>query len=485
MISDAEFLKWLRRDERKVLLVEIGYYDPVDGSTGTFFLSDRGYNTNLSPGVEHRIYTDDVVVVPSTRRTLGTGRASRGELEVDNTAGQYDSWLTRYKFDGRDFRMLYGSPSWEYADFRVVFVGITKDRAARGPNRLVFRFREPEDFLDVPLNTATIAAGPNKGDYQPVAYGACFNVPAVLLDGPTHVYQVSDVAMHAVSFVKDEGKGPVGHTADLAAGTITLASPATGNITVDLVGAQVSGIPLLRAGAIVHHIITTRTALPAEYYDSVAFSALDAEVDWEHNLWAKGSMTARQAIESILESVNAKLSRTPAGQITVIRYGEPADEASEFIGLDDYERNTLQPVRSELPWKRARLGYRRNYFVQESLDTVLTEAERATLSREYMVATATNAVTSMHPLAVEPELIETTLTDQADAEALLALQLEMHSVERFWFELSAYAILFQYAVGVTVNLTSSRYGLSEGKNFLVWDTDSDLTKARVRLTLWC
>ena len=484
MITDAAYLDWLRSSDRKVLLVELEYYDPVAEDTGTFYLSDKGYNTNLSPTVQHREYPDDVRKVPSARRTLGQGRPSRGELVVDNTNGAHDDWLTRYKFDGRAIRLLYGAPTWLYEDFRVVYAGITKDRAARGIQELVFKFRDPEDFLDVPLHNATIASGPNAGDYQPVAYGYCYNVPAVLLDGTTHVYQVSDVAFTSVVLVKDEGKGPVGHTVDLAAGTITLTSAAVGNITVDLIGAKVGGTTLLKAGEIVDHIITTRTSLPAELYDSSAFVALDAAITWEHNLWSAGNVTALKAIEQLLASVNARLSRTPEGLVTVVSLAEPGLMAEEAITPDDYKVNTLQPIKAELPWNKARLGYRKNYFVQESLDTTLTEAERASLAREYLIVVDDNGVAGMHPLASEPDLIETTLTNQADAQALLTELLSIHSVERFWFELQAFAVMFQYGIGTTVSLTNHRYGLSAGSNFVVWDTDHDLTGGSSRLTLW-
>lgn len=484
MITDEQYQAWLRSNAAKVLLAEIDYYDTVAEEIGTLYISNKGYNTNLSAGVEHRPYPDYIRSVPSAKRTLGSGRPSRGELVVDNTAGARDHWLTQYKFDGRKVRLLYGSPTWEYSDFRLVFIGVTKSRYGRGTKELVFKLREPEDFLDQPIQSATVASGPSAGDYLPIAYGDCFNVTPLLINGTTHVYQVSDIEIHAVTLVKDNGAGPVAHTADLVAGTITLTGAPVGNITADIVGVKISGAALVKAGEIIDHIITTRTDLPSEYYDAAAFTALDVEIDWEHNVYVSGRTTARQVIDQILESIGAKLSRTETGAITVVRLAEPLIAADVDIGPDDMRVDTLVASSTELPWKRARLGYRRNWTVQESLDTTLTEADRAALAREYSIVEGSNAVTTVHPLATEPELITTTLTLQADADARTAQLLALHAVERYWFELEVYAALYQYPLGVTAQLTHHRYGFAAGENCVVYDTDSVFTQGRARLSLW-
>lgn len=484
MITDTEYLAWLRSDEPKVLLAEMDFYDPVTETTGTMYISDRGYNTNWSAGVEHRNYPDHITSVPSARRTLGSGRPSRGELIVDNTDGQRDAWLVRYKWDGRKVRMLYGSPSWEYSDFRQVFLGVVKTRSARGTRELVFKLREPEDYLNRPIQSATIASGPNEGDYQPICYGTCFNVSPVLIDGTTHVYQISDIEISSVTVVKDNGKGPVAHTTDLSAGTITLSGSPVGAITCDVVGAKVGGTVLVKAGEIIDHIITERTELPAEFYDSSAFDNLDTEISWAHNLFISGSMTARQAIDMILDSVGAKLSRTESGAITVVKIAAPGVSPDISIGRDDFRLNSLVATATQLPWLKARLGYGRNWTVQESLDTLLTATERAALTREYAIVTDSNDLDDVHPLAAEPELIGTTLTNQADAEARLTELMALHSVERFMFELQVYAVLYQFSIGRTVKLTTNRYGFDAGLNCVCYDMDSEFTSGRARVTLW-
>lgn len=484
MITDAQYLAWLRSQAPKVLLAEMDYYDTVTESVGTAYISDRGYNTNWSDGVEHRPYPDYLKGVPSARRTLGSGRPARGELIIDNTAGERDHWLTQYKWDGRKVRLLYGDPSWEYADFRLVFIGVTKSRYARGTQDLLFKLREPEDFLDQPIQSATIASGPNAGDYVPIAYGDCFNVTPVLIDGTTHLYQVSDVPIDAVTLVKDNGASPVAHTADLAAGKITLSGSPVGNITADIIGAKVGGAALVKAGEIIDHIITTRTDLPSEFYDASAFTALDAAIDWEHNVYINQRTTARQVIDQILESVGAKLSRTELGAITVVRLAEPLAAPDVLIGPDDIREGTLVASAIELPWKRARLGYRRNWTVQESLTTTLTEDVRAALGREYVIVEDSNAITSVHPLAIEPDLIPTTLTLQVDAETRTAQLLALHAVERYRFDVEVYAVLYQFALGVTAQVTHQRYGFNEGANCVVYDMDSVFTSGKARLSLW-
>ncbi|MDX1491272.1 MAG: hypothetical protein R3332_08295 [Pseudohongiellaceae bacterium] len=484
MISDSQYAAWLRSNSPKVLLAEIDFYDTVNDEVGTLYISDKGYNTNWSAGVEHRPYPDHIVAVPSAKRSLSNGRASRGELIVDNTGGVRDHWLTQYKFDGRKIAFLYGSPDWEYSDFRLVFIGVVKQRFGRGKNSLVLKFREPEDYLEQPIQSQTLASGPNAGDYVPIIYGDCFNISPVLLDGATHVYQFSDIEATSVSLVKDNGKGPVSHTVDLAAGTVTLTGAPVGNITIDAVGAKVTGTTLVKAGEIIDHIISTRTNLPAEFYDDAAFDALDVEIAWEHNLYVSARKTARQVIDEVLKSIGAKLSRNESGAITVVRLGEPLEVADVTIGVDDIRLDSLVATTTELPWSKARLGYRRNYTVQESLDTTLTATERAELAREYSIVEDENDIAAIHPLATEPELIATTLTTQSGAAERLSAEMALHSVERYFFELQVYAALYQHRLGNTISLVHPRYGFSSGQNCVVYDSDSVFTSGKARLKLW-
>lgn len=482
MISDAEFELFLKSNDRKVTLVEL---DCWDGSQEvTLYGSDKGYNTNLSPGVEHRPYTSFVNKLPSKKQSLASGSRSGGEIVIDNSNGIRDSWIHTYKFDGRQVVFKYGSPNWEYADFRQVGVNIVESRYSRKRDEITLKLRDPEAYLDFPLQPSLVTTGPNTGERLPVGYGLINSAPAVLIDPVTHKYQIHDAEIEQIVAVQDDRVDVASFTPSIIDGTFTLGAQPAGNVTCTFKGAKVGGVFLEKAGEIIDHIITTRTNLPGGLYDSAAFIALDAAIDWKHNIFVDDGETARQVIEKILGSMGAKLIRARDGKISVARLTLPSVSADQVIRLDDVKKNQFKPVKVQAPWIRARLGYAKNYSVATNLDTSLTEAERAAAKREYSIVSASNAIAALHPLAVEPELIETTLTEEAAATARLTEEMALRAVERFVYELIMYASVFLFKVGDTVQLFNPRFGFAAGKNALVYSQDDATTNGTSRVEIW-
>ena len=481
-MTDAEFNAFLRSNDTKVLLMELKVWDGA--AEQTIYGSDRGYNTNMSPGVEHRVYPQIIKTVPSFRQSLRSGQRSLGEIVIDNTSGEHDNWITTYKFDGREVRFLIGSPSWLYADFQQVLIGVVESRSARRRDEIVLKLGDPELYLDQPIQTSLIDAGPNTGDFEPIAYGQINSAKAVLIDGPTHKYQVSDIAIDSFVAVKDNRVNVASYSGTIADGTFTLGAQPAGDITVSFKGAKVGGVLLEKAGEIINHIITTRTSLPSALYDAAAFTALDAAVSWKHNIYITESLTARQAINTLLDSIGAKLVRSRDGKISVARLRAPAVTADLAIDRDDVKFGMFKPVDIDPPWIRARLGYAKNYSVETDLATAITEAERAAAGRDFDVVTATNDIATAHPLAIEPDLIETTLTLEADATARLTELMTLHAVERFVYELVAYAITYRISVGETLSVTNPRFGFSGGVNGLVLSQDDSPTTGKSRIQIW-
>lgn len=481
-MTDEEFNTFLRSNDKKVLLLELKYWD--GDSEETLYVSDKGYNTNLSPGVEHRLYPAVIKKVPSNKQSLVSNLRSSGEVVFNNIDGELDIWITDYKFDGREAVFLYGSPDWLYAEFRQVSVSIVESRTARQRDQVVLKLRDPEVYLDQPIQTALVATGPNTGDYEPIAYGQINNASAVLLDGTTHKYKISDIAIDSITTVKDQQVNVAGYTADIANGEFTLNAQPNGKVTVDFKGAKVGGTLLEKAGDIIDHIITTRTNLPGALYDAAAFTALDVDITWKHNLYVPENATARQVINRILDSIGAKLIRTRDGKIGIARLKAPAVTEILEIGSDDIKRKSLKPVKIEPPWIRARLGYAKNYTVQSSLDTTITEAVRAAAEREFDIVSDSNAIAAAHPLAIEPDLIETTLTLQADATSRLTELMLLRAVERFVYECQAYSIAYVLSVGETVKLINQRFGLAAGTNALIYLQDDAPTRGKSKVQLW-
>ena len=283
-ISDADFAAWLRtRDVARCYLVEAGYgYDSGGVQEAVEYASDIGYVSHATDTPALTCYPDILAAIPTIQ--FSADAMTVGEIEIDNSMGVRDEWLTRY-WDGRAFTLLIGAPGWARADFRPVLSGTLAGLSASSQDRLVWRVRDNRVLLDKPCQ-------PNKypenadhptaidGRPKPLCLGYCYNVEPVWIppDGT-----VTDIA---VTLAHDGGTDTATATSASAHGR------AIGDI-IEINAASVEGY----GGVYVVATVPTATTLTYDLVSGVELGAAAATL-------SAGSLTY-QVHDGPIEAITA------------------------------------------------------------------------------------------------------------------------------------------------------------------------------------
>lgn len=464
-ISDSQYTAWLVADNReRMVLVEVDAYS--GGSVVTRYLSNRGFVSAPTDTPANVAYDEILLDVPYLRSAMadalrGRSLVSYGDLDVDNSSGVRDSWLTD-AWDGRPLRMYLGDPSWARADFRLVFSGVVADIVASGTSTLTLKLRDRQYLLDVPLQVNLVGGtGPAKDQRIPVCYGQVFNVEPVLIDAAARKYQWHDGQVQSVDAVYQDGAAIGTYTADLTAGTITLTAAATGRITLDGKGSKTGGVYVDKTGDIVSRLVQERAGWVSGDIDSASIAALNTDVPGAVGLYvSEDSATVMSALDTLITGAGGYYCIGRDGKLTVGQFKAPAGTPVLTLGDDDIEQGRIELLRRIVPLKSVRVGYARFHSTIDSgAAAALTEAQRQRLRDEYLVARATASPTGFL-LAVDGDLQPSCFVASADASTEATRRAALWGQLRRVFRVSGFLAAQQVRLGDVVGLELSRHGLA-------------------------
>lgn len=486
-ISDAQYQAWLGRDgERRVLLVEAQAYS--GGSVVTRYLASAPFVSGPAATPANIAYDDIVRGVPQYRSIMsdvfsGQTRPSWGEMDIDNSGGVRDSWLND-AWDGRPLQLYLGSPDWARDDFRLILSGVTDDIVARSRDVLQLKIRDKQQLLNVPVSTALIGgSSANAGKPEPACWGECYNVRAVLIDAATRRYKVHGGAVSAITTVYCGGVS-VAFTAYLASGEFTLTSAANGEVTADIKGDS-SGGYVDTVGAIVQRIVTSRTSVTASDIDSASFTAFAALCPQKVGIYAGDRQNVLALLDDLVGSVGAWYGFGRDGKLRIGRLDAPSGSPVLDLTADDIEQGGLSVKRRILPCATIRVGYRRNWAPTSSPATSITDAARAALAADYLIASATDAsVKTAYLLAREPDREPTLLVSSSDAAAEATRRLNLRKVLRYVFEARCFTAPQRLELGQVVRLTHPRFDFAAGRLAVIVGIVESPTSNRINLELW-
>jgi hypothetical protein len=487
-ISDAQYAAWLRADnQQRALLVEAEAYS--GGSVVTRYMSTHGFVSTPSDSPANTAYDEIVLEVPQIRSQMaealrGRSLVSYGDIDVDNSSGVRDSWLTD-AWDGRPIRLYVGDPSWPKSDFRLVFSGAVEDIRARDSATLTLRIRDRQRLLDVPACTTLIGGTDSTKDARrPICYGEVKNVRPVLIDSALRRYAVHDGQIQAVDAVYVDGASIATWTADLTAGTITLTAALTGALTADVRGSKTGGTYVTTAADILQRLVTERTTLTASDIDSASISALNTAIGATVGLYVdRDSTTVLQALDTLLTGIGGYYVIGRDGKLAVGQFAAPSGAAVLTLDADDVEENSVELVRRILPSKSVRLGYARFWDTSSNGASGLTEAQRERLQQPYLVAKATNTITG-HLLAVDEDLQPTCLVSGTAAATEASRQATLYGQLRYVYRLVGFTAAQQVKLGDVLALSLGRFGLSSSTLVRVVGLRESLTGGRIELEVF-
>lgn len=516
-LTEQQFQAWLESDAAiRCTLVEVQVYN--GSSEQTLYLSTKNYvtgssdtpsNTTYLPVLSTSVQFSESIIVD------GSVDLSFGGLVIDNYNGEYDSWLN-YVWANRPIKIYFGDVRAPRGDFTLIFSGIVSGITSGDSQSInlaisdvMARFNVPitEEKLGnyyqgniVPLSTYT---NPNRDQVKPLVFGEVHNITPLLIDPTELEYMVHNGPIESIIEIRDNGVPLIsgsGYTVDLVKGTFKLLANPAGTITcsvqgdsytVDSAGTTVAGYsnkPVRLVQRILRAYGRTLDGVPqdpllASEMDLTTFNTFNTANQQSVGVYISTKENVLDVCNQIAQSVGLTLRANRTGSITLAKVQAPIS-GGVLVSDDKLLEDSVELV-SELPVVASvKLGYCRNYTIQDGLLTGIPEAHKDLFAQEWLVKVVyDSAVKQLYKLSAEPEQIDTLmLTDNASEVTNEATRLlNLYKVPRRIYRLVGTQSLISIAVGSMITLKYGRFNLSAGVPAQVLLSEIDWDSGQVTL----
>lgn len=509
-------------DARRYYLLEVEPYDPEAEATVT-----RTYGAGLSRLLDRdvlwhpylvdafnassELFDGPLGIAGAARIAFGAIKVAVGEESERNyTLRDEFSWL---EWNQRAVRVwLGGDPDdgWTFADYVPVFTGLAEE-LMWDENAFTIVVRDPNVRMEQPIQ-ANLYAGTGgdeggedlEGKPKPIALGRPKNVSPVLVDRTNLVYQVHDGPIVAVDAVYDKGDAytnagdlPGGipdvrswsqvtgsYITDLSKGLIRLGtSPqggAGGLVTADVQGDSDGGSLNELQGSMIRRILTERAGFSESELDLASFAALDA-TGRPVSIYVSSGFTVAQVVDSIL---------LPRGYRTFDSNGRVVVGRVEFktpaLTLQPPRIASIVRDRTRLPSWRISMGYGRNWttMAESDLAAVGLDLDADFATNEFRRVTASDASIQTRVPGAHDDAIDTVWNDADDAQAEVDDLHDLLGPRRDLYRVVATRVQFSIRPAQTIRLKHERFGLRDGKSFIVLGVTENTSTGRTTLALW-
>lgn len=475
--TDAEFDAWLKSPKAmRTTLVEADVKLALDGSVITRHLSSRPYITGQLDSPASTNYIARITGGIKFSRSLsleGTTSLSFGDIELINTNGALDSWLDDY-WVNRQIRVLVGDASWPRQDFRVMYVGQLTGVDSRKRDRINLKLSDALQKLNTPVTELKVGgSGARADDLRPLLFGECHNISPVLIDSTVNEYMVHNGSIESIIEVRDNGV-PVSFTPDLANGKFRLNQQPAGTITASAQGAKPTTLSsgstyTNKIGDIIYSLMidwgNAATRPVALDIDTASVVQFNTDHPQPVGIYLEDRQNVLDVCNQLAASVGARLYVNRAGKISLVQLSLPwAGATTATVTAADMVDHTLEPKQMVDVAAGTKIGYCKNWTVQDGLTTGLIQEHVALFGEEWLSMTATDSTAAAnYNLYTDPSLIETNLLVASDALAEANRRLAIFSTQRKVFKFTGLPTLSNVNLGDYVQVTHPRFGLSGGK----------------------
>jgi len=458
----------------------------INGVETVIRLASRGFTTGPTeapPNVEYDSIIQNGVSLNESVSVSGSASMSYGDIELDNSDGEYDHWLQGV-WVNRPMTVLHGDVRWLRADFVPVFVGVVADIDSRARNRINVKFRDKLQLLNTAVNEVKLGGlTDNKERLLPVLLGECHNVEPLLIDPAEHEYQINIGNTEGIIEVRDDGV-PVGVSATLSTGKFKLVAQPVGQITVSAQG--VKSVTYVNSAVGLIKLLVKNYGLAQHRFtdadlDLTSLQAFDLKNPYPLGYYIADKSNVLAVCQELAASVGAMVIVSRLGKLRLIQVNPAYDPnlVVADITIEDMLNRSLKVVEKLDVFASVKLGYCKNWTVQAKLESGIPVEHKNLFKEEWLDYTAKNAtVAADYRLHVTPEREETFLLAEADAITEAVRRLDLMGTPRCIYQYDGFANSTALELGTVVRITHDRFGLKNGKLGLVVGLQTNFLKSR-------
>lgn len=483
-VSDAEYAAWLSSPSAmRCVLIEASVN--VGGSEVVRYMSDKGYVTSPTDTPSNTNYR--AIIVGGVKLTESLSIDSNptltwGNIEIANVNGEFDSWLSDI-WNNRQVSVYFGDMKWARSDFRLVFKGMASSISSQRRDRLNIILADSLQRLNTPMTDTRLGGTTsNKDKLLPLTFGECHNVSPLLVDPVLHDYQVHQGAIESIIEVRDNG-APITVTPTLSTGKFRLSGSPVGTITASVQGNKPSTYDNSIAGNIkyiVKNYGTSSNRLTDSDIDLTNFSNFASANTAPIGVYLSERANVLEVCQQIAGSVGAQVTMSRLGLLQLLRIDFPPSGTPTLITASDMLERNLSVDSMVNVTPSIKIGYCKNWTVQNNLQTVIPEEHKALFALEYLTTTQSDStVATNYKMLVEPTEKDTLLLTTSDANTEASRQLTNTKTQRTVYKFTGFAKMLSLTLGQAVTLKHNRYGLSSGKTGVVVGLEPDWINYRV------
>jgi len=516
-----EIQSWLiSPDAIKVILVEVSEVNVSSNlfDTSTIYLSSRPYISEN--GINYNPCIVGGISYSESLNLKNTSSLNYGDIELDNTDGSNDTYLTYY-WKNRPLNIYIGDVRWPRTDFSLVFSGIVSNIFVRNRNTLNIGLLDTMARLNVAISEETYEYTGSIGNIipgytgsfvrregledvlKPITFGECFNVTPVLISegylGTTGaLYQFHNGIAERVIEPRDNG-APVDWGDVLNAGSFYLTHSSYGTITASVQGYWGSSY---KGGTdykdrLFDIIGTILTKYGGDYKLS------NSDIDFpsytgSNNPYVGYYCTSRENVldvcnklaasagyqlvnNTVTAYVGSSTNVASAGKVKLVRIDLQNVISVYTVTDDDMLLNTLRIV-DTIPVKSSiKLSYCLNWTPEsDNLAEAIAPNTVSFFKDEWLdhrYTSSNNKV--LYRDSDEPEAEETYLINQTDAINELERRAYLFGTPRYIFEATYLPNMFyaQLGDGIQFDLTDTKYAsVLNGKTGIIYSINRDWLK---------
>lgn len=513
-LTNEQITAWLNDPSAiRGTLIEVQVQPNGSSSNITRYLSTFNYTTGNSDVPANTAY--DAIVIGGLRYTEkmdlnNSSSLSVGDIELINTNGELDSWLLDV-WVNRSIKAYLGDPRWPRDQFFLIFDGIIADIDSRSLNTINIKIRDKLQRLNTPileLKYSDVAPYPDSSNVTPVndpldpnstipevflpcSFGEQFNITPVLIDPGNLVYMVNYGSVQDIPEVRDNGVplGPLGFTKNLTKGTFKLNYQPSGAITCSVQGDNVSQTwDVFQPGttyrntipSIIKRLVTgygktvpdpvtgapTLNPSPERFnynidIDLTNFSAFETAHPDPVGFYSTNRDNLLGVCQQLASSVGASICMSRLGKLKILQLNSPPIGTPKIITESDFVSNSVQITGKTDIKGSIKLGFNKNYTVQQGLLTNIPYEHKKIYAEDYQTIVKSDYATIYkYNLTGYPQQDNVLLITQPEAYSEALRRLNIYKEPHFTYRFTGFSQLLDLQLGDTIQLVYYRFGFT-------------------------